>query len=76
MYTFLCCLKCAFWQSLLQYVVLWHFVHCFGDSGDLPHCAHVVCCGEGWAAEEDEAVDGSGWRVALGVESAILGVKV
>jgi hypothetical protein len=34
-------LKCAFWQSLEQYVTLWHLRHCFGLSGDLAQWAHV-----------------------------------
>jgi hypothetical protein len=50
--TFLCVLKCAFWQSLLQYDTLWHLRHCFRDSGDLEHCAHVGVAG---VDEEDEA---------------------
>jgi hypothetical protein len=51
--TFLCVLKCAFWQSLLQYDTLWHLRHCFRDSGDLEHCAHFGAAGVD--DEEDEA---------------------
>jgi hypothetical protein len=54
-------LKYAFWQSLLQYVTLWHFVHCFGESGVLLHAAHVGVCG----CVDDEA-EASGGEVGAG----------
>jgi hypothetical protein len=43
-HTFLCVLKCAFWQSLLQYATLWHLVQSFNDCSALPHCAHAAVC--------------------------------
>jgi hypothetical protein len=58
--TFLCVLKCAFWQSLLQYDTLWHLRHCFSDSGDLEHCAHV-----GVDGVEDEDEEASGCVVSV-----------
>jgi hypothetical protein len=63
--TFLCVLKCAFWQSLSQYDTLWHLRHCFRVLGDLPHWAH---CGVGGAVD-DEASE----VVLVGSEVELLG---
>jgi hypothetical protein len=54
-------LKCAFWQSLLQYDTLWHLRHCLRDSGDLEHCAHVGVAG----AEDEEDASGDVGSVVL-----------
>jgi hypothetical protein len=66
-------------------------MHCFGESGNLPHWLHCSCFEEAVNAVDDdgscceeEAVDddddGSAWVVGVGsvvdVGSAIFGVKV
>lgn len=36
-HTFLCVLKCAFWQSLPQYGVVWHLLQALREASNLPH---------------------------------------
>lgn len=40
-HTFLCVLKCAFWQSLPQYGVVWHLLQALREESTLPHCAQA-----------------------------------
>jgi hypothetical protein len=59
---------------LLQYETLWHFRHCFSESGDLVQWAHVGVGGAAVADEEDDASGGDDGVVVGGEDVAVLSV--